>query len=65
MKLYSRHTSISEFVHDIIKNKDQIWFLIHGLPEFRLGAIYIAPRNSAYVSPESISTVREQSADYG
>ena len=49
-----------DYVCDITCVKDQVWFSLMPLQDFRFGALYISPRDSPFYSCESLSTIQEQ-----
>ena len=46
-------------VYDVHKLKDQIWFRLAHLKDFRFGAVYIPPRDSLYYSNDSLALVHQ------
>ena len=51
--------SISDNVHDVLE-KDQVWFSLLCALDFRIRAVYIAPRDSPFFTIHIFSVVHEQ-----
>ena len=52
--------NIWDLVYNITLSKDQVWFSLYCVPDFRFGAVYIPPRDSLYFSVELLSHIQEQ-----
>ena len=53
---------IWHFVCDVDSRRDQVWFRLSCVPEWKFGACYVPPADSLYFSPQSFSDVQEQAS---
>ena len=49
-------------VRDVDTRRDQVWFRLDIVPDWRFGACYVPPADSLYFSPQSFADVQEQSS---
>ena len=50
--------SIWQYVFDVQREHDQVWFKLRNTPDFVYGAVYIAPRDSPFFSLNSFALIQ-------
>ena len=46
-------------VFEVHRLRDQVWFRLGNMPDFRFGAVYIPPRDSPYFSQDSFAQIHQ------
>ena len=54
--------AIWRYVRDVDTRRDQVWFRLDCVPNWKLGACYVPPVDSLYFSPQSFADIQEQAS---